>query len=106
MNYSGANSKVSNWSNKVFAKPPGKIQKRSLIGGFKQSVQLEIIKQSGGNLENIQGLKDEALEGAFDTKMCKEGLCFTLPEDLKVRLKEMIESNNTKSLKEIVKKLK
>ncbi|HCR36511.1 TPA: hypothetical protein DIU22_05750 [Candidatus Woesebacteria bacterium] len=90
----------------TFASPEEQEQVLEAIGGFKQSVQLEIIKQSGGNLENIQGLKDEALEGAFDTKMCKEGLCFTLPEDLKVRLKEMIESNNTKSLKEIVKKLK
>ena len=90
----------------TFTSPEEQEQVLEAIGGFKQSVQLEIIKQSGGNLENIQGLKDEALEGAFDTKMCKEGLCFTLPEDLKVQLKEMIENNNTKSLKEIVKRLK
>ena len=76
------------------------------IGGFKQSVQLEIIKQSKGDLNQIQGLKEEAMEGAFDTKMCKEGLCFSLPEDVKAQLKEMIDKEDTQSLKEIVKKLK
>lgn len=90
----------------TFSSPEEQEKVLESIGGFKQSVQLEIIKQSGGNLENIQGLKDEALEGAFDTKMCKEGLCFSMPEELKIQIKQMLDKEQDISLKEIVRKLK
>lgn len=60
------------------------------IEGFKQSVQLEILKMSGGSLESLSALKDQALEGAFDVKMCREGLCFAMPAPLKSELKRMV----------------
>lgn len=41
------------------------------IGGFKRVVQLEIIKESKGDLERLEELRTRALEGAFDTRVCR-----------------------------------
>ncbi len=60
------------------------------IGGFKQQIQGEILNRSGGDRNKIQELKEQALEGAFDTKTCHDGLCFDLPEEWKLRLREML----------------
>jgi len=76
------------------------------IGGFKQSIQLEILKRSEGNLNQLSGLRDEAMEGAFDTRTCTEGLCFLMPENLKEEIKKTLEGQEINSLKELVKKLK
>ncbi len=76
------------------------------IGGFKQSIQLEILKRSEGDLNQLSGLRNEAMEGAFDTKTCTEGLCFSMSDDLKEQIKKMLEEQEIISLKELVKKLK
>lgn len=81
------------------------------IGGFNQQIQLEMIKRSGGNVEKLDELKELALEGAFDTPLCR-GLdeCNFIPEELIKPLKEAIKSfkdeGNASSFKDIVKKLK
>ncbi len=76
------------------------------ISGFKQSIQLEILKRSEGDLNQLSGLRNEAMEGAFDTRTCTEGLCFLMPENLKEEIKKTLESQEIDSLKELVKKLK
>ena len=76
------------------------------IGGFKQSIQLEILKRSEGDLSNLSELRTEAMEGAFDTRTCTEGLCFLMPEDLKEQIKKVLEDQEINSLKELVKKIK
>ncbi len=85
----------------------GKNQERALeeVSGFKQSIQLELIKRSGGKLDKLSGLREQALEGAFDVRTCREGLCFIMPEALKDQIKQMIEEDPS-SLREVVKKLK
>ncbi|HZP93043.1 MAG TPA: ParB/RepB/Spo0J family partition protein [Burkholderiales bacterium] len=40
------------------------------ISGFKQSIQDEILKRSGGDISAIDDLVDEAQEGAFDMRRC------------------------------------
>ncbi len=40
------------------------------IAGFRQSIQEEIIKRSGGDISRIGDLVVEAQEGAFDTRLC------------------------------------
>lgn len=82
------------------------------IGGFKQNVQLEIIKRSGGDLNKIiHELKEEALEGAFDTHLCR-GIddCTFIPDKLKEPIKEVISKSKSKdsvsSLKEKIKSMK
>ncbi|WP_179372056.1 hypothetical protein [Nitrosopumilus ureiphilus] len=46
------------------------------------------------------------MEGAFDTKLCTEGLCFSMSDDLKEQIKKMLDEQEIISLKELVKKLK
>jgi len=81
------------------------------IGGFKQQIQLEIIKRSGGDLSKLEGLREQALEGAFDTKPCK-GLddCPFIPKELispiKTAIKEFEETKNKESFKDVVRNLK
>lgn len=40
------------------------------ISGFKQNIQEEILKRSGGDVAKIDDLVNEAMEGAFDKRMC------------------------------------
>lgn len=40
------------------------------ISGFKQNIQEEILKRSGGDISKIDALVSEAMEGAFDVRMC------------------------------------
>ena len=60
------------------------------ISGFNQSTQQEILKRSGGDIEKITELQELAIEGAFDTRMCKEGLCFNMPQELKDQVRTAI----------------
>jgi len=74
------------------------------ISGFKQSIQLELIKRSDGDVNKLTELRSQAFEGAFDTRVCMEGLCFKMPEELKTRIKEMLKEG--KDLRDVVKRLK
>ena len=60
------------------------------IGGFKQSIQVEILKRSEGDLDKLPELRTAAMEGAFDVRSCSEGLCFEMPEELKAEVKRVI----------------
>lgn len=74
------------------------------IGGFKQSVQLELLKRSDGNLRKLSGLKDQAMEGAFDVRMCRDGLCFAMPDEWKIQIMEMLaEGGDSISVRELSK---
>jgi len=81
------------------------------VGGFKQDIQLEIIKRSGGDLDKVASLREEALEGAFDTKVCK-GLddCDFIPEELIPTVRDAVRAFKTngdsRAFKDIVRKLK
>ena len=61
------------------------------IGGFKQGVQQEILRRSGGDPSQIPELVDEAMSGNFIIRTCKEGLCFDMPEKLKDQVKQYLE---------------
>lgn len=66
------------------------------IGEFKQGVQQEILRRSGGDVSRIPELVDQAVEdlGYFVGKVCKEGLCFALPEEFKDQLKQYLKRLN------------
>jgi ParB family chromosome partitioning protein len=55
------------------------------IEGFKQGVQVQIIRESLGNVDRVPELKARALEGAFNTRVCRgvKGvhMCDVIPED-------------------------
>lgn len=80
------------------------------IGGFTQNVQIEILKQSDGNIDKIPKLREEALGGAFNAHLC-HGIrdCNFIPAKLKEPIMQLIEmsaKNDDKlSFKELAKKL-
>jgi ParB family chromosome partitioning protein len=81
------------------------------IGGFKQDIQLEIIKRSGGDVDKLEELREQAIEGAFDTHLCRSlEECQFIPEELIEPVKEAIkkfeEEGDASSFRETVKKLK
>ena len=77
------------------------------IGGFKQNIQLDMLKRSEGNLDKLAALKEQALEGAFDVRTCHEGLCFVMPEELKSQIKKVLEEGQDAiSLKDIVERIR
>jgi ParB family chromosome partitioning protein len=64
------------------------------ISNFKQDIQLKIIKQSNGNIGQIPQLTERALEGAFNTVICKGiGDCVFIPKQLRETIKQMIENS-------------
>ncbi len=62
------------------------------IDGFGQSIQQEIIKRSGGDKNKIPELREQALQGVFNVRMCREGLCFELPDEWKSKIREQLGS--------------
>ncbi len=75
---------------KTFAAPEDQERVLRMIGDFKQSTQQEILKKSGGDLSKIQGLVEQAMQGDFDIRVCRDGFCFDMSEDLKVHVRKMI----------------
>ena len=57
------------------------------ISGFDQRAQREIIKRSDGDINKIQSLVEQALEGAFKVRMCGDGLCFRMSDEQMARVK-------------------
>ncbi len=53
------------------------------IGGFRQPIQLAILKKSEGDFSKIKNLKEKALDGAFDVVTCS-GIenCIHIPKNL------------------------
>lgn len=91
----------------TFSSPQQQEEAINQIGAFKQSIQVEIIKRSGGDLDKLAELKAQAMEGAFDTKMCREGLCFAMSDELKAEIKKLLEKGSEEvSIKELAKRLK
>jgi len=80
------------------------------IGGFKQQIQLEMIKRTDGDLSKLEYLREQALEGAFDTVICK-GLddCTFIPKELVPSVREAIaefkKTGSINSFREIVRKI-
>jgi ParB family chromosome partitioning protein len=68
------------------------------ISGFKQDIQLKIIKQSEGNLSQISNLKEKALQGAFNTVIC-HGIedCTFIPKRLREPIRQMIEKEKNET---------
>ena len=76
------------------------------ISGFKQAIQEQIIKKSGGDIKSIPELAEQAREGAFDVRTCREGLCFDMPDEMKAEVKRMLAGQGGGSMKDIAKRLR
>jgi ParB/RepB/Spo0J family partition protein len=62
------------------------------IGGFTQHIQSEILKRSGGDIDSIPQLVQQAQEGAFDTKFCGTSArdCPHIPDEVRPALLDAI----------------
>jgi ParB family chromosome partitioning protein len=69
------------------------------IKGFKQQVQLEILKQSRGDIDKIEELCDKAIDGCFNITIC-HGLdnCPYIPSQCLEEVKRMIRQTETIAL--------
>lgn len=77
------------------------------ISSFKQSIQLEILKRSEGDISRLPELVARAQEGAFNIHICK-GLheCVYIPNELKSFVEDVVNEYESKGLKADIKKLK
>ena len=82
----------------TFKSPDEQERVLEAIGGFKQDVQLKIIRESDGNLSQISNLKEKALQGAFNTVIC-HGIedCGFIPKKLREPIRRMIENSKNES---------
>jgi ParB family chromosome partitioning protein len=60
------------------------------IEGFNQNIQQQILKESGGDPDKIPELVEKALDGAFNVRMCREGLCFKISDEWKAEIKRKL----------------
>ena len=56
------------------------------IRGLSARSQLRIIQRSGGRISEVPDIKMQELED-MNTPVCREGLCFSMPETMKDRIK-------------------
>lgn len=60
------------------------------ISGLKQQLQEDIIRRSGGDVDKIPDLKGEVVESDLHLRMCREGLCFTMPSAVKSQIVDLL----------------
>ncbi len=69
------------------------------ISGFTQAIQKEILKRSGGDVSRIPELVEQAMQGAFDVKMCKglrgKLMCEYIPTELADAVIQFVEQYRT-----------
>ena len=66
------------------------------ISGFKQDIQLKIIKQSDGDISQIPKLTEKAFQGAFNASVCN-GIdnCSFIPKELRETVRQMVGSSKS-----------
>ena len=76
------------------------------IGGFNQRIQGEMLKRAEGDLDELEDLRGQAIEGAFETRLCNDGLCFELPDTWKSELKMLLERCEVQDMASLSKALR
>ena len=72
-----------------------------LLRGLRQKVQLEILGASGGDVNALPRLKAQIVERDLDVRMCREGLCFAMPDEWKSGIKHALAGDITTQLDEL-----
>lgn len=97
---------------RTFPDPGVMVEVYEQIGGFKQDIQVAILRESGGDPSRIPELVAEAMEGAFSTRTCHglkgKFMCEYIPSELAETVIELVERYKTGKipLKQIVRDLK
>lgn len=82
----GALSRLAN----TFDDPEQQEEVWDQISGLKQQLQEDIIRRSGGDVDRIPDLKGEVVESDLHLRMCREGLCFTMPPEAKSQIMRLL----------------
>ncbi len=79
---------------KKFTNPEKQLEVWKSISGFRQDVQLDVLKGLDPDLSNLEDLRDLAAEGALGVHMIRNCPfdCPTIPEPLKKQVAEMVEN--------------
>lgn len=73
---------------------PDHIQQETVydkLQGFNQKVQIEMIKRTEGEIENLDNVVEDAQIGIFDMKVCTRGLCDLIPPEFEEILREELQ---------------
>lgn len=83
---------------RAYPDPQEAEQVYSRIKGFTQQDQVRIIKESGGDVGNIDHQVNRALEGEFTLKICK-GIdnCQYIPQTVRAQVRVLVQSASTES---------
>jgi len=75
----------------LFPNPEDQLIALELISGFNQKVQVQILKKSNGDLENLAGDRELALDGEFDIQRCR-GIaeCVFIPDEHRGQIGELL----------------
>ena len=60
------------------------------VHGFTKDVQQEILRRSEGDLNRVVELSQEAREGLFNIKTCRDGFCFAMDQQTKEAVRTSI----------------
>ena len=71
------------------------------ISVFDQEAQGRLLRGSGGNLDTLRDLKEQEVDRRI-YPVCREGLCWMLPERAKIDIKMAFERRDAKAMDEII----
>jgi ParB/RepB/Spo0J family partition protein len=71
------------------------------IQGFRAGVQTEILKQSHGKPEAVEELAEQAREGLFNTRTCRDGFCFMMDSALRALFADLVAIHETVGVSQI-----
>ncbi len=74
------------------------------VRGFTRDVQQEILRRSEGDLGRVVELAEEAREGLFSLRTCRDGFCFSMDEHTKNAVRSSIVDGHL-SVPSLVKRL-
>ncbi len=74
------------------------------VRGFTRDVQQEILRRSEGDFGRVVELAEEAREGLFNVRTCRDGFCFSMDEHTKRAVRSSILDGQL-SVTTLVKKL-
>jgi hypothetical protein len=60
------------------------------VHGFTKDVQQEISPRSESDLNRVVGLAQEACDGLFNIKTCRDGFCFAMDQQTKEAVRTSI----------------
>jgi len=76
----------------IFTNPEDQLIALENISGFTQKIQLQMLKLSQGDINKLAMVREEAIAGEFDIKLCQGiDVCPLIPDELRGQIRSMID---------------